>query len=144
VLEHAVALLRTFDTYRVVEPQIRGYLAETYAAGGDGELARAESVRAMSAAARGGGHLQTETLLSRIRVLLALDGAGAFAEASGLAERASLLTEQSGAVRQFPLVHVERARIARAAGDVADAERWLLAARERFNAIGLPQLAARL
>jgi hypothetical protein len=111
---------------------------------GDGELARAESVRAMSAAARGGGHLQTETLLSRIRVLLALDGARAVAEANGLAERASLLTEQSGAVRQLPLVDMERARIAHVSGDVVEAERWRAAARERLTAIGLSQLAARL
>jgi len=144
VLEHAVVLLRTFDTYRVVEPQIRGHLAETYAAVGDAEMARAESVRALSAAARGGGHLQTETLLSRIRVLLALDGAAAVAEASGLADRARLLTEQCGAARQLPLVDVEQARIARAAGDAAAAERSLAAARERFTAIGLAPLAARL
>jgi class 3 adenylate cyclase/tetratricopeptide (TPR) repeat protein len=144
VLEHAVALLRAFDTYRVVEPQIRGYLAETYAALGKADLARAESVRAMSAAARGGSHLQSETLLSRIRVLLALDGAAAVPETSGLAERALLLTGQSGAVRQLPLVHMEQARIAHAAGDAAAAERSHAAAREQFTAMGLTQLAARL
>jgi hypothetical protein len=82
--------------------------------------------------------------LSRIRVLLALDGEGAVPEASGLAERALLLTGQSGAVRQLPLVHVEQARIARAAGDAASAERSLAAAREHFTAMGLTQLAARL
>jgi hypothetical protein len=63
---------------------------------------------------------------------------------SGLVERAALLTEQSGAVRQRPLVHVEQARIARAAGDAGAAERWLAAAREGLTAMGLTQLAARL
>jgi hypothetical protein len=144
VLEHAVALIRAFDTYRVVEPQLRGYLAETYAALGRGGLAQAEAERAIAAAARGGPHLQTEALLSRVRVLLALDGAAAAPEAATLLARAATLCGAGRAERQLPLVAVEQARIAGLRGDRSARDRWLADAHARYVALALPRLAARL
>jgi adenylate cyclase len=143
VLEHAVALLRAFDTYRVVEPQVRGYLAETYAALGHDGPARAESERAATAAACGGSHLRTEAMLARARVLLALDGAAAADEASALLVQAATLSEQSGARRQEPILAVERARIAHLRGDAAGREAALAEARRLYADLDLPQLAAR-
>jgi class 3 adenylate cyclase/tetratricopeptide (TPR) repeat protein len=144
VLERAVGLLRTFDAYRVVEPQIRAFLAETYAALGHDAAARAESVRAHDAAVHGGAHIQTEVLLSRIRVLLTLDGAAAAPEATTLLARAATLTDETGARRQAPVLAEERARIAHAAGDTAACDAALAEARQRYAALGLDRLAARV
>jgi ATP/maltotriose-dependent transcriptional regulator MalT len=144
VLENATSLLRTYDTYRVVEPQIRASLAETYATLGDAEHARAESVRAVEAAARAGAYLQTETLVSRVRVLLALDGHAAADVVVPLIDRAGVLSWQGGARRQEPVLAEERARAAHVRGDLAERESRLAEARALFERLGLPRHAARV
>jgi hypothetical protein len=67
---------------------------------GEADRARAESVRAVEVAARAGAYLQTETLVSRVRVLLALDGGAAADAVIPLIDRAGVLAWQGGARRQ--------------------------------------------
>jgi hypothetical protein len=139
VLENATALLGRFDTYRVVEPQIRAKLAETYARLGEAGRARDESARAMDVAARAGAYLQTEALLSRARVLLSLDGQAAADAATALIDRAAVLAWQGGARRQEPVLAEERARIAQVRGEGAECERQLAEARRLFDLLSLPR-----
>lgn len=143
-VEHAVALLRAFDTYRVVEPQVRGSLAETYAALGQATPARAESERAVAAAVRGGPHLQAEALLSRAHVLLALDGFEGVHDAMPLLTRATSLWAGAGARRQAPVLAEARARIGLARGEPAAFGDWLAEARRLYLSLDLPRQAARL
>jgi class 3 adenylate cyclase len=144
VLENATKLLGTFDTYRVVEPQIRAKLAETYARLGEPARARDESARAVDIAARAGAYLQTEALLSRGRVLLAVDGGAAADAATALVDRAAVLAWQGGARRQEPVLAEERARIAHARGEGAECDRQLAEARRLYDLLALPRHRARV
>jgi tetratricopeptide (TPR) repeat protein len=144
-LEHALAIARQYGTGLEREATALAWLAEAVLVAGDVARARARADEALAVADRIGAVL--DGIFARrtlARVLLAQADAtatGAIEEALDGAER---LIEQTGAVSFRPLVLLERAALARLAGDAAARERALQEAHRVRTAIGASGHAERL
>jgi tetratricopeptide (TPR) repeat protein len=112
-------------------------LAEAHLGAGNAERARLLAGEAVAAARRRRTRVyECQAQLARAAVLVRLDGADA-TRAIGLAlARAQLLVQETGARAYAPLVHEQRAGLARLRGDDELARRELAAARREFEAQG--------
>lgn len=117
-------------------------LAEANAGAGNPERARALASQAVALVQERGMRMQEIGIqLSLARVLLRLDAAGARDAIEAALTRAELLTGETGLISNMPLVHLERAALARLTGDEAGRRRALHEAHRLFTEIGAPMRA---
>ena len=118
-------------------------LAEAHGGAGSTERARTLATKAIDVAQERGQRLQEiRAQLALARVLLRADPAGARAAIDAALARAEALTEESGLLSNAPVIHLERARLARAMGDEGARERELREAERLFIEMGAPIRAA--
>jgi hypothetical protein len=91
---------------------------------------------------RGSRFWEFPALLTRIRALREIQGVQAQKEIEAVLAEAAAWLEMSGAKSYEPFIHVERAELARLAGDEALRERELREAHRLFTEIGVPIRAA--
>jgi ATP/maltotriose-dependent transcriptional regulator MalT len=140
-LELARALTRERRTGLAAEGMILARLAEAHLGAGDLSGAREYADEAVAASRRYGTRIyEVAALLARARVGIAEGGASPAVERD-LAEALAGITE-TGAERYRPLIHLERAHLARRRGDVAARERELREADRLFRAMGATAHAA--
>jgi tetratricopeptide (TPR) repeat protein len=136
-LERSLAVAREGLTAGEVDAWRLAVLGESYLGLGDPERARA-LVEEGLAIARAQGHAFNETYasLALARVLLGSAGPAARADIEAALARALELAHATGAKAFEPLVHVERAELARQSGDAEGRERALREAQRLFTEIG--------
>ena len=136
-LEHALEVIRKRRTFLHWEAASLSQLAEVDAALGRRELARARADEAVELARRRGTRfIELLARLSRARVVRETEGLSARAEVLRDLARVEALVAETGAASWLPLVHVERAELARLAEDEVARARELELARRGFVAIG--------
>jgi class 3 adenylate cyclase/tetratricopeptide (TPR) repeat protein len=132
-----------FDRPRVgtaLGSRLLGSLAEAHRGAGDVARAREAADLAVATARRGGAAaMEVQGRLAQARVLLASDGAAAEIEAT--LDAAATLVDATGARFFTPLIHAERAALARRGGDAAGWRRELEAAHRLFVEMGAARRA---
>jgi class 3 adenylate cyclase/tetratricopeptide (TPR) repeat protein len=144
-LERSLAIARESRTQAERDVSRLALLGESYLGLGDLERARALVAEGLAIAqARGHRSGETHTSLALARVLLGSAGPAARAEIEAALARALELARDTGAKAFEPLVHVERAELARQSGDEEGRARELREAHRLFTAMGAAGHAARL
>ncbi|HEY2388691.1 MAG TPA: adenylate/guanylate cyclase domain-containing protein [Candidatus Binatia bacterium] len=144
-LEHALSLTRECGTGLEREALALASLAEAVLVVGDLARAHELTVEALTIADRIGAVMdQIFARRTLARVLLAREGAQAARAIAEALDGAERLIERSGTISYRPLVLLERAELARLAGDADARRRALVAAHRLFTAIGASGHAARL
>jgi uncharacterized protein HemY len=142
-LEQALALTRERRTGVTMEGLILWCLAEALHGAGDLGGARERAEEAVATARRRGTRaIEGAALLARARVAVATGDAASAAERD-LAD-AMACVDETGAHRYRPLIHVERARLARQRGDEPGRERELREACRLFAEMGATARSARI
>ncbi len=135
-LEQALALTRERRTGLIVEGMILVLLARARLGAGDLAGARERAEEAVAVSRRRGTRLfEVAALLTRARVGIAEGGTSPAVERD-LAD-ATALVDETGAERFRPLIHLERARLARLRGDEAARDRELREAQRLFTEMGV-------
>jgi adenylate cyclase len=138
-LERALSLVREGRIALRQEPTILASLAEAEAGVGEFARARATAERSIDLShQRHGGESEMKGLLALARVLLRSQDAGAHGEIEGALAAVTDLVEAGGFLAYQPLIHVERAELARQRGDLATRERELRRAQQLFTEMGAP------
>ncbi len=144
-LEAGLAIARENRVWLSLEADYLAGLAEAYLGLGDGERARSASMEAVQIAR------ERETLICELRahlavarVLLSLDGAPARREIESALDRAHAIARTTGARSYEPIIHEERANVARALGDEAAREHELAVAHRLFTEMGATGHAERV
>jgi class 3 adenylate cyclase len=142
VLERGLTLARERGAGRRWEAHILAQLADARLLSGDEEGARTLAEEAVAAARRGNLRLfETLAQIVLARVVRRTQGAaGRLAIETALA-RAHALVEETDARCYQPFVHVERAELARLAGDTAACAQELREAHRLFTEMGAPTRA---
>jgi hypothetical protein len=110
---------------------------------GDRARALALAAEGIAACQRSGARFwEFSALLTRIRALRETQGVKATREIDAALAEADAWLEISGAKRYEPFLHIERAELARLAGDKATRQRKLREAHRLFSEIGAPIRAA--
>jgi tetratricopeptide (TPR) repeat protein len=136
-LERSVAISREGRTGVELDPRRLVLLGESYLGLGDLERALALVGEGLDIAhARGQRPDQTHASLALARVLLSSAGPAARAEIEAALTAALELARDTGAKAFEPLIHVERAELARQSGDEEEHERELREAHRLFTEIG--------
>ena len=133
-LEQALRIVRETQTGEEARLLTLAHLAEAHLALGD--PARARELAESAVAEAGRYRVLAAECYARLvlaRVLLATGGAEG---AAGVLERTLALVEETGAACYAPFVRVERARLARLAGDEAGYEDEMRLARRLFSEMG--------
>jgi class 3 adenylate cyclase/tetratricopeptide (TPR) repeat protein len=144
-LESALAIARDTHANLCWEAGILARLAAAYVGRGELERARRAAEEALSVARHHGTKLwEHHAQLVLARVLMQTEGASAAAAIESTLSAAEASIEAIGATSYQPFVHVERAALARLAGDEAARERELREARRLFIEIGAAARAERL
>jgi len=126
-------------------PLTLAMFAEAHGGAGNTERARTLATKAIDVAQERGQRLQEiRAQLALARVLLRVDAAGARAAIDAALARAEALTEETGLLSNAPVIHLERARLARAVGDEGARERELREAERLFTEMGAPIRAAQV
>jgi adenylate cyclase len=134
-LEHALQLTRERRTGLTIEGFILSFLAEALLGAGDLDGARERAEEAVAAARRRRTPtFEAAALLARARVAIAAGDASSAAERD-LTDAMALINE-TGAHRFRPLIHVQRAQLARLRGDEPERERELREALRLFSEMG--------
>ena len=137
VFEKTLEIARANRTVLWAEPYTMSDLAECHLALGRKdlalELARGALAKAQSLRSKG---CASSAQLALARVLLAIEGKSAIAEAEGLIAAASGLMEQMGTMTYVPQLSLVRAEIARLRGDEAALRRELAESLRLFTEIG--------
>jgi len=137
VLERVVAFQREVLVLGWRLPTDLALLAQAHAGAGNLERARVLAAEAVGLSqARGQRGEEIRAQLARTRVLLRADPAGARNEIEAALARAEALIEETGLISNTPLVHLERAALARAVGDEAVRQRELREAQRLFTDMG--------
>jgi len=139
LLEGALALARDRAVGLFWEPFTLAVLAEAHL--GSGEVGRAWQVadEAVARARQIGARVdEIQAELALARVLRHTEAATATSVIEEALRRASALIEETGARGYAPLVHVERAALARLTGDEATRQRELREAHRLFAEMGAP------
>jgi hypothetical protein len=127
----------------VFEGGVLATMASVYLGLGDRAKALALAEEALNLNDRLGTRLlEFSALLIRMRALREIDGVGATSEIEAALVEAEARLEMSGAKSYEPLLHVERAELARLNNDEAARERELREAHRLFTEIGAPIRAA--
>ena len=141
-LEKALQIAREMRTGEEAALQTLAHLAEAHLAEGDAARARELAANAVSEACR---HrvLAAECFarLVHARVLLSTEGPAGGAGVASALERALALVEETGARCYAAFVRVERARLARLAGDEAGYAHEMGLAQRLFSEMGAPARA---
>ncbi len=142
-LEQALALTRERRTGITIEGMILWCLAEALLGAGDLGGARERAEEAVTASRRRGTRvIEVAALLARARVAIAAGNATSAAERDLVDAMARV--DETGANRYRPLIHVERARLARLRGDEPARERELREACRLFAEMGATARSARI
>ncbi len=145
ILERAVALCRERRVLLSWLPWYLAGLADAHLAGGDADAAREAADEAIALAQRIGTPIfEAEGWLSQARALLASRGAEARPDVEAALARAESLIEETGAHSLQPLVHEQRASLAKLAGDAEACTAQLRKAHRLFVEIGATGHAERL
>jgi tetratricopeptide (TPR) repeat protein len=142
-LERALGAMREYRTALNLEALVVASLAEAYLACGDARRARASADEAV-ALARTRHTFEVNAHLARARALLGSDGAAAAAEVEAALHDAEAVVERTEARAFAPLIHVERAELARLLGDEAAYQRELREAHRLFTEMGATPHAERV
>ena len=142
-LEHALAVSRERRTGLQFEAWGLSLLAEAQLANGEPDRARATANEAV-AAAHQTPLFECVARLALARVLLRTDGAGARDAVHAALTRAEVLVDETGANAYAPLIHLERAELARLIGDGPARERQLREAQRLFVEMGATARAQQL
>ncbi len=138
-LESAVTLARDCRADLIFEPTLLAYLAESYAGAGDARLARARADEALALAQQRETRPQEiDAQLAVARVRRCAEGLIARPAIETALERALALVRETGARGFEPHVYLERAELARLAGDGATRQCALREAHRLFLEIGAP------
>jgi adenylate cyclase len=141
VLGQALAIARERRASLQIEAQLLARLARARLGLGDGESARRTAEEAIAVARRRG--TRTFEIEGQLVLGRALIHAGArHGEVQAALDAAASLVEETGAKGYQPLVHLERAALARAVGDALARESELRAAHRLFTEMGAPIRAA--
>jgi class 3 adenylate cyclase/tetratricopeptide (TPR) repeat protein len=144
-LEPALALARDSRTGVILESLILARLSRAYLGVGARERARATAEEAVAAGERRGSRVYAiDAHLALAHALLRTEGAAGRPAIERALAQATALIEATGARKREPLVHLERAELARLAGDEATRLAEIAAARRLFDAMGAPARAAAL
>jgi len=144
-LEQALAIGRERDVAQFAEPLTLALLARALTGQGEAERAVATAREALALAERAGTvEFEASARRTLAWALLRRDGAGARSEAEAQLERAEDIYEETGARGFLPLLHLERAELARACGDEAARERELREAHRLAIELGATGHARRL
>jgi class 3 adenylate cyclase len=142
-LEDAVTLARERRTVLIFEPTFVAYLAESYLHAGEPQRARERAEEAVALALqRGTPTLEIDAQLALARVSRSADGLYARGPIEAALERALALIKDTGARGFEPHVRLERAELARLAGDEANRLHELREAQRLFTEMGAPIRAA--
>jgi len=135
--EGGLALIEASGIYRLAECEMRVGIARARRGLGDlpGALAAAE--RAARIGKRSTWHGEMHARLTLARILAEAEGAAAAESVAAALERVAHLIERSGARAVEPMLHEERALLARLTGDHAAADAWLESSRRGWEALGL-------
>jgi tetratricopeptide (TPR) repeat protein len=136
-VEHSLAIARERRVAVDSDAMSLALLAQAHAGAGEGERARQLVARAL-VVAEAQGHRLNEAFasLARAKVLLRSRSTAAFADVEAALARVSHYAESSGARAFLPLIHLERADLARCRGDETARTRELGEARRLFEALG--------
>ncbi|MFN8600090.1 MAG: AAA family ATPase [Candidatus Binatia bacterium] len=139
---HVLDIIGARGSFRHWEAVTLAYLGETEVMLGAHDDGLARVRRGLDLAVSRGAHfIELICTVALVRALLATRADDAVREASRLLLRADELATRTGAGSWVPLVAMERARIARLAGDDDAAANFTARAREAFAAIGAHVLA---
>jgi len=142
-LESGVTLARDRRAFLILEPAMLACLAESYAVGGNAEVARARAEEALALAQqRGMRTFEVEAQLALARVRRGAEGLSARPAIEAALERALALIRETGARGFEPHVYLERAALARLIGDEVAHQRELREAHRLFTEMGAPIRAA--
>jgi adenylate cyclase len=142
-LEAALAEMRERQVGLSFEQFVLANLAQAVVALGDFDRARALADEAVTVAQQ--RHLiEAQPLLARARVRRLSDGAQAATAIEADLQRAMAVIEQTEARAYTPLIHVERAELARLLGDEATYQRALREAHRLFVEMGATGHAERI
>jgi len=142
-LEAALAEMRERQVGLSFEQFVLADLAQAVVALGDFDRARALADEAVTVAQQ--RHLiEAPPLLARARVRRLSDGAEAATAIEADLQRAMVVIEQTEARAYTPLIHVERAELARLLGDEAAYQRELREAHRLFTEMGATGHAERI
>jgi tetratricopeptide (TPR) repeat protein len=142
-LQRAVTLARDRRAWLIIEPTLLAYLAESYAHAGDARLARARAEEALALAQQRETRAQElDAQLALARVRRCAEGLSARPAIDAALERVLALVRQTGARGFEPHVHLERAELARLAGDEVPCQRELREAHRLFTEMGASIRAA--
>jgi ATP/maltotriose-dependent transcriptional regulator MalT len=127
------------------EAKVLGEMAMVHLERGDRERALVVAQEAITVGRRLGTRLgEFSALLTRSRALRETLGVQATREIEAALAEANAWLEMSGAKSYEPFLHVERAELARLAGDEASRRRELREAHRLFTEIGAPIRAAEI
>jgi ATP/maltotriose-dependent transcriptional regulator MalT len=144
-LERGLRLVRETQIAMRQEPPMLALLALAEAGGGELAQARATAERAIDLSRQyHAGENEIHGLLALARVLLRSQDAGAHGAIQGALDAMAELVEAGGYRAYPPVIHVERAELARQRGDLAARERELRQAQQLFREIGAPIRVAQI
>jgi tetratricopeptide (TPR) repeat protein len=145
VLDRALEIAREMRVALLVEGWVLVFLAEAYLGLGEDSRARATADEAVAVARRRGTKLfECNAHLIRARVLLRTEGATASDDIQSALREAQALVEETGGRSREPLIHEERAELARLTGDDATHQRELREAHRLFTEMGATGHAERV
>jgi adenylate cyclase len=144
-LETALSIAHAARANLTMEPLFRSDLAWACAGLGDFERARRLARESSDVLlARGTLFFAAPALLNLARVLRLADGAAAAGEIGATLDRVNALIDETGMEATRPLVHVERAELARLLGDEAAYQRELREAHRLFTQMGATGYVSRI
>jgi hypothetical protein len=136
-LESGVTLARDCRAFLILEPPMLACLAESYLGAGNAELARARAEQALALAQQHEARpFEIEAQLVLARVRRGAEGLSARPTIETALERALVLVRETGARAFEPHVYLERAALARLAGDDVAHQRELREAQRLFIEMG--------
>ena len=143
MFEQALAVSRERRTGLQFEAWVLALLAESRLENGEPEQARIAVADAL-AAARNTPLFECVARLALAHVLLGTDGLAARDAIDAALTRAQTLIDETGAEVYAPFIHLERAELARLAGDAPARQRQLREAQRLFSATGATMRAEQL
>ena len=145
IIERAVALCRERRVLVNSLPSYLAGLADAHVAGGDADAAREAADEAIALAQRIGTPVfEAEGWISRARALLASRRADARPDVEAALARVESLIKETGACSLQPLVHEQRATVAKLTGDAEACTRELREAHRLYTEIGATGHAERV
>jgi class 3 adenylate cyclase/tetratricopeptide (TPR) repeat protein len=144
-LQQDVGISRERHTGLLLEAGSLALLSDAHRGRGDFDLARRTAEEALAVARRRGSRLfEGDAQLALARVLLATDGWRAREQIDRALTKAAAVVEQTGARVRLPLIHVERAELARLGGEETVRQRELSEALRLFIEVGATGHARRI